>query len=199
MDTRRQLIEAAKGLLWERGFEGMSPRLVLERSGAGQGSLYHHFSGKQALAAAALDETAAEFCARLDRQIDPARRPLQRVRDWLKAPRDALRGCRMGRMAAELAIQDETIRRPVARYFAALETRLADALGQAIAAGELPRQLNPRDLAAALSAMTQGGYVLARTRNDAGEMRRATRGALALLDAAAGGKRQRAPKRRQAT
>jgi TetR/AcrR family transcriptional regulator, transcriptional repressor for nem operon len=185
MDTRQQLIEAAKSLLWERGFEGMSPRSVLDRSGAGQGSLYHHFAGKQALAAAALDETAGEFCARLERQIDASRPPLERVRDWLKAPRDALRGCRLGRMAAELAIREEPLRRPVARYFARLETLLTAALAEAIAIGDLPRQLHSRDLAAALSAMVQGGYVLARTRNDAAEMQRATRGALALLDAAA--------------
>ncbi len=43
---RTALIEATKALLWERGYEATSPRDMLHRSGAGQGSLYHHFSGK---------------------------------------------------------------------------------------------------------------------------------------------------------
>jgi len=185
MDTRQQLIEAAKALLWERGFEAMSPRSVLERSGAGQGSLYHHFTGKQELAQAALNETADAFCARLEQDLPPALGPLERVRFWLQQPREALKGCRMGRMAAELAIREPAIRQPVARYFAALNGRLAAALQEAIAAGDLPAELDAADLAAALAATVQGGYVLARTGNDAKAMQRATRGALALLEAAA--------------
>ena len=185
MDTRQQLIEAAKALLWERGFEAMSPRSVLERSGAGQGSLYHHFTGKQELAEAALNETAEAFCARLDQDLPAGLAPLERVRHWLRQPREALKGCRMGRMAAELCIREPAIRRPVARYFAALNARLAGALQEAVAAGELPANLDPADLAAALGAAVQGGYVLARTANDAKAMQRATRGALALRDAAA--------------
>jgi TetR/AcrR family transcriptional regulator, transcriptional repressor for nem operon len=185
MDTRQQLIEAAKDLLWERGYEAMSPRAVLERSGAGQGSLYHHFTGKQALAEAALTETAETFCARLDADLPADLPPLERVRHWLRQPRDALKGCRLGRMAAELAIREAAIRRPVARYFAALGARLTADLDEAIAAGALPAQLDAADLAAALGAMVQGGYVLARTANDAAAMRRATKGALALLDAVA--------------
>ena len=185
MTAREALVEAAKALLWERGFEGMSPRAVLAKSGVGQGSLYHHFPGKLALAETALRETADDFCARLDEPFNPARPPLDRVRAWLTTPRDAMRGCRMGRMAAELAIREEPIRRPVADYFAALERHLTAALGEAIAAGALPAGLDAAALAAALGAMVQGGYVLARTRQDPGQMDRATAGALSLLDAAA--------------
>ncbi len=50
MSTREHLVAAAKGLLWERGYAAMSPRAVLRASGAGQGSLYHHFAGKADLA-----------------------------------------------------------------------------------------------------------------------------------------------------
>ena len=141
MDTRQQLIEAAKALLWERGYEAMSPRAEIERSGAGQGSLYHHFTGKQALAEAALTETAEAFCARLDADLPADLAPIERVRFWLQQPRDALKGCRMGRMAAELSIQEPAIRKPVARYFAALDRRLTQALDAAIAAGALPAKI----------------------------------------------------------
>ena len=57
--TREKILRATKDLLWERGFEAMSPRDVMSRSG-GQGSLYHHFTGKLDLACAALAEMAAE-------------------------------------------------------------------------------------------------------------------------------------------
>ena len=46
MSSRDQLTEAMAELLWERGYAATSPRDVMERAGVGQGSMYHHFSGK---------------------------------------------------------------------------------------------------------------------------------------------------------
>src|SRR3954468_17749100 len=45
MSTPERLIESTRELLWERGYVGTSPKAILERSGAGQGSMYHHFKG----------------------------------------------------------------------------------------------------------------------------------------------------------
>ena len=57
---RDQLVEATKELLWEVGYEAMSPRDIQERSAARPGSLYHHFPSKLAIAEAALEEAAAD-------------------------------------------------------------------------------------------------------------------------------------------
>ncbi|MEU8031330.1 helix-turn-helix domain-containing protein, partial [Streptomyces sp. NPDC049099] len=46
MSTPERLIESTRELLWERGYVGTSPKAILERAGAGQGSMYHHFKGK---------------------------------------------------------------------------------------------------------------------------------------------------------
>src|SRR5688572_27007362 len=43
MSTSERLIESTRELLWERGYVGTSPKAILERAGAGQGSMYHHF------------------------------------------------------------------------------------------------------------------------------------------------------------
>ncbi|MDC7802356.1 TetR family transcriptional regulator [Sphingomonas sp. BLCC-B65] len=50
MDTKTRLVEAAQELLWERGYAATSPKDILRRADAGQGSMYHHFDGKQELA-----------------------------------------------------------------------------------------------------------------------------------------------------
>ena len=50
MKAKGELVKAAKKLMWERGYEGVSPRDLLDESGAGHGSLYHHFKGKLNLA-----------------------------------------------------------------------------------------------------------------------------------------------------
>ena len=46
MSKREALVDTAKKLLWVRGDPAMSPRDVQSASGAGQGSMYRHFSGK---------------------------------------------------------------------------------------------------------------------------------------------------------
>jgi TetR/AcrR family transcriptional repressor of nem operon len=37
---------STRELRWERGYAATSPRAILDRAGAGQGSMYHHFAGK---------------------------------------------------------------------------------------------------------------------------------------------------------
>jgi hypothetical protein len=43
---RDQFVEVTKELLWEVGYEAMSPRDIQARSAARPGSLYHHFPSK---------------------------------------------------------------------------------------------------------------------------------------------------------
>src|SRR5215813_6880505 len=65
MGRREDIIEATKDLLWEKGHEATSPRDIQIKSNSGQGSFYHHFSSKQALAreaiAAVVEERIADF------------------------------------------------------------------------------------------------------------------------------------------
>lgn len=49
-DSKQKLVAAASALLAERGYEATSPKMILDRAGIGQGSLYHHYEGKEALA-----------------------------------------------------------------------------------------------------------------------------------------------------
>ncbi|HJX22308.1 MAG TPA: helix-turn-helix domain-containing protein, partial [Steroidobacteraceae bacterium] len=96
MSKREAIVQAAKDLIWEEGYEAMSPRDVMERSGAGQGSLYHHFRGKRDLAGQALWEVNIELRAIADRVFSHYERPpLERLRRFLNAlSRDPLKGCR---------------------------------------------------------------------------------------------------------
>ena len=62
--TQERLVRSTQELLWERGYvDRPSPKAILERAGVGQGSMYHHFSGKSALALAAIRRTAEELKA----------------------------------------------------------------------------------------------------------------------------------------
>lgn len=183
---RTELLDAAKALLWEGGYERMSPRKVLERSGAGQGSLYHHFPTKRALAAAALVEVERELVESAERVLGGDAPPLDRVRAWLALERNGLKGCRLGRLANEVEVLgSDELRSALAGYFNRVLALLTATLSEAKERNELRASAAPADLAAALVALVQGGYVLSRALANEKLISRATRGAMSLLDAAA--------------
>lgn len=181
MSTRENLVEATKKLLWERGFAATSPRDILQESGAGQGSMYHHFAGKSDLAVTALREVAAEMRTSAEKILHADKPPLERVLDYLTMPREALLGCRLGRMAAEHEIVDGVIRDPVRSYFSALELALEECLNEAQQTGDLRDDVDARDVAIHLVAVVQGGYVLSRVFQDAAQMDSAVRAAVGFL------------------
>ncbi|MGL4961604.1 MAG: TetR/AcrR family transcriptional regulator [Inquilinus sp.] len=178
---RDQLVEATKELLWEVGYEAMSPRDIQARSAARPGSLYHHFRSKLAIAEAALSEAATEEIARLEDVFSADTPPLEAVRRYLLLKRDAFRGCRLGRLVHEASIEHEELRRPVAAYFDAVRNHIARSLARAQSEGTFAASLDSEELAVSLTALIQGGYVLARTFQDEALMRRAAEGALSLI------------------
>jgi AcrR family transcriptional regulator len=184
--ARDRLIESAQELLWERGYVGTSPRAIQERAGAGQGSMYHHFAGKPELAAEAVRRSAAALRAAAEAELSGPGPALERIAAYLRPPREVLRGCRMGRLAQdpEVVARPE-LREPVAAALGWTRDRLAEALAGGQARGEVDARVDPRATAAALVAVLQGGYVVARAAGTEAPFHEAVEGALALLQAAA--------------
>ncbi|WP_125776980.1 TetR/AcrR family transcriptional regulator [Antribacter gilvus] len=177
VDSRSRLVEAAQQLFAQQGVGATSPREVLAASGVGQGSLYHHFPTKHDLAFAAVTATAAETLGRAREQLRANGPAWDRVIAYLDRPRDALAGCRVGRLTADEAVMtDDELRGGVASYFVELLDEVAAAFREA----GLPAEA-AADRAHAAVAVIQGGYVLSRATQDAEAMRSAIRGFVALL------------------
>ncbi len=64
-ERRKKIIEAALACFVEIGFAGATIEDIRNRSGASTGSIYHHFSGKEMLAAAVYLEGLADYQAGL--------------------------------------------------------------------------------------------------------------------------------------
>jgi AcrR family transcriptional regulator len=184
MSSRDQLTAAMADLLWERGYAATSPRDVMARAGVGQGSMYHHFSGKHDLAVAALSEVVGEVTGEFS-LLEGAGSPLERMKRYLSVPRAGTRGCRVGRMTQDpQVVVDAELIAIVANAFDTMLARWEQTIAAAIEAGELPASIVPAELARTLAAVIQGGYVLARAKGDQAPMDAAIRGAVSLLDAA---------------
>ncbi|MGW5654332.1 TetR/AcrR family transcriptional regulator [Streptomyces humi] len=182
VSTSERLIEATRELLWERGYVGTSPRAILERADAGQGSMYHHFSGKPELALAAIRRTAEELLASAEDPLTGPGTPYERIEAYLRRERDVLRGCPVGRltMDPEVIASDE-LRAPVDRTLDRIRELIAGIVEEGKAQGQFGPQLDGGEIAATVLATVQGGYVLARASGSPAAFDAGVRGLLSLL------------------
>lgn len=182
MGTSERLIDATRELLWERGYVGTSPKAILERAGAGQGSMYHHFKGKPDLALAAIRRTAEETRATAEAVLGGPGTPYERIAGYLRRERDVLRGCPVGRLTMDPdVIASDELRAPVDETLDWLRERLAGIVEEGQERGEFAPGLDAEAVAATIVATVQGGYVLARASGLPSAFDAGVRGLLALL------------------
>jgi AcrR family transcriptional regulator len=144
--------------------------------------MYHHFKGKPDLVLAAERRSAELMQAQLRRLFAGEGSGLRRIVAYLMLERDVLRGCSVGRLVGDPEIvADDELREPVRETFTVLVRCLTEAITEAQAVGELEARLRPEQTAAALAAVVQGGYALARAEQSAEPFDRAIQGALDLL------------------
>ncbi|WP_234335928.1 TetR/AcrR family transcriptional regulator [Streptomyces sp. NRRL S-920] len=190
MSTPERLIESTRELLWERGYVGTSPKAIQQHAGAGQGSMYHHFTGKPDLALAAIRRTAEEMRATAEAVLGGSGSAYARVEAYLLRERDVLRGCPVGRLTMDPdVIASDALRAPVTETLDWLRDRLAGILEEGVAQGEFTDALVPREIASTVVATVQGGYVLARSSGAPAAFDAAVRGLLTLLGACAASSR----------
>ncbi|MFD3651807.1 TetR/AcrR family transcriptional regulator [Streptomyces sp. NPDC058620] len=182
MSTPDRLIEATQELLWERGYVGTSPKAIQRQAGAGQGSMYHHFTGKPDLARAAILRTTAQLRATAVQLLDGPGTARERLSAYLLREREVLRGCPVGRLTMDPdVVARDDLRAPVDETLTWLRGRLAGIVQEGVDQGEFAPEIVPEEIAAAMVATVQGGYVLARASGSPAAFDAAVAGLLALL------------------
>jgi AcrR family transcriptional regulator len=185
VETVERLIRSTQELLWERGYVGTSPKAIQRAADAGQGSMYHHFTGKAELAKAAIERSGMELRAAAEEQFGSPGTATEKIGRYLGRDREVLRGCRIGRLTSDPDVMgDPELRAPVAETFAWLRGRLAEIVAEGKRNGEYPEALDPERTAAAIAAVLQGGYVLARAAGSDEPFELAVQGLLDLLPGA---------------
>ncbi|GHH67416.1 TetR/AcrR family transcriptional regulator [Promicromonospora soli] len=175
--ARDRLVGAAQDLFAAQGVGATSPRAVLAASGVGQGSLYHHFPTKHDLAVAAIGATVDDALARAMRTLRSDSPAITRLVAYLERPRDALAGCKVGRLTSDQAVMDDDgLHDVLTAYFVRLLGVTTDVFRET----GLPDDV-ARDRAHAAIAIIQGGYVLARATQDPDALAAAVRGFVGLL------------------
>lgn len=90
--TRRDLIDIARRLFGQRGYDGTPIELILEEAGVARGALYHHFRSKQVLFDAVLEQVVSDVAAAAANAARPIRDPVASLQAgcdvWLRLALD---------------------------------------------------------------------------------------------------------------
>ena len=182
--SKARIIEAAAELMYERGIRATSVDDILGASGAGKSQFYHYFPNKSALVAQVLGHQLDQI---LDEQSRFRLDSYSGISLWferLAVMHDAggLRGCPLGSLAGEATAHGEHLRETAAVAFGRWESSVASALEAMRRRGEVADSVDPVELAEALIAIIQGGYLVSSIKRDVRPMRAALRVALRHLE-----------------
>jgi TetR/AcrR family transcriptional regulator, transcriptional repressor for nem operon len=162
-------VERAMGVFWSRGYNATALPDLLRATKLSRGSLYAAFGDKHGLFLRALDRYIADALVRMDVEFDPRHAPLVGLRAYLAGYVDRTsgangrRGCLLVATAMELAGRDPDVDRRIGGFFKAMETKVADALSRAKAAGELANGVEPATAARLVVCFVEGLRVVGKT------------------------------------
>ncbi len=171
--ARERLLDAALELIREKGFSATTLDDLCARAGVTKGAFFHHFDNKEALGVAAAEHWSAVTGALFEQAPYHVHDdPLERVLAYIEFRRSLLRGglpeltCLVGTMVQEAYGQYPAIRDAcAASIFGHAGTLVAD-IREAMDARRIVGDWTAESLAAHTQAVIQGGFILAKARND---------------------------------
>ena len=177
---RDHLVETASQLFYREGFRAVGIDTLLAEAGVAKMTLYHHFTSKEELIVAVLEERSARLQGTLDKGLAEAgknsSRQLGAVFDGLKQffDSDEFKGCAFIRALSEYPDPQHPIHQAAWAHKRAMNSRF---LGIAKNAGAK----NPSAVADAISLLVDGAIVAAHATRSSESANQARAAAMSLL------------------
>ncbi|MFT6110734.1 MAG: TetR/AcrR family transcriptional repressor of nem operon [Planctomycetota bacterium] len=182
-----EAVLTARDLFWERGYDGTGIRDLETAIGIGRKSLYDTFGSKRELYIRSLhkyaDTVIARICDGLDREGATPMVNLERVLGKLQKHHgtEGSLGCMLGVAMGQIDQGDDELAALLRGVLESMERAFERCLRLAHAAGEIRVDLNPKDTARQLVALSQGMALLGRVVDGPTRSRSTIRAALAAL------------------
>ncbi len=165
--TRERLVETARMLFWERGYEATSLADVVQKAGARSGSLYYFFRTKEELLLAVLDRYVdLLWPIVIEPVFSRVQDPIERVFGILDGYRQGLvytgctQGCPIGNLALEVCDELPRAREKIAKNFEGWRGWIRKCLDEAM--DRFPANLNREQLAVFVLTVMEGAVMQAR-------------------------------------
>lgn len=179
--ARQRLLEAAFKEIHLHGFQGMRVDAVLEKTGLTKGAFYHHFTSKQVLGIAVIDELIHGkitdiWLSTLNSSSDP----INAIQDAFEKAAECygmemlLLGCPLNNLAQEMSPINEEFRVHINDIFHQWHEALVGVLKRGIEVGNIIEEIDPLSVATFILACVEGSIGLAKNERDLSPIIRAT-------------------------
>jgi len=172
--ARQKLLDAAFGLIREKGYVATTVDELCARAGVAKGSFFHHFKDKEALAVAAANHwsemTGAFFAAA---PYHHHKDPLDRVLGYIDFRRSILTGeipeftCLVGTMVQEIYDTNPAIREACDDSISGHAAKIEADIAQAMKLHKVRARWTAESLALHTQAVLQGAFILAKAKGGA--------------------------------
>ncbi len=139
--TRTNLLTIAAGLFRHKGYNGTSLSDIINEANVSKGALYHHFSNKQELLYAVVDELYRAHYLAPWQSVVAAEDPIEAIVEALEelsenvSDEDMCHGCPVHNVLAELGATDEGLRTRINNMQCDVKSLISDALERAKSLG----------------------------------------------------------------
>ena len=172
-NTRDKILMAAFQEIHKHGYQGMRVDQVLKNTGFKKGALYHHFSSKQILGYAVLEELIQKRIAEL--WIEPLKNcidPLEAIHNLFTALDTAwsdnffYQGCPLNNLAQEMSPIDEGFRERIENFFQYWKETISDSLKKGQQQQFVDGEINTNDSALFIIAAIEGALGMTKNHRD---------------------------------
>lgn len=166
-ETRRQILEAAYGVIHRHGFQAAGLTDILALTGVTKGAMYHHFPNKMALGYAVVDEMVKDYLEdwwlaplEVEGDDDPLAAIARTIQDNMtgRVPDIHLLGCPLNNLAQEMSPIDGGFRQRVEELYRAWRRRLSRALTRGQHSGKVNATADTDEAATLIVAAIQGAF-----------------------------------------
>lgn len=163
--TRERILQATFDLMYRNGYQGMRVDQILSSTGLAKGALYHHFSNKQALGYAVVDEMLfgriqqywIEPLSQSDNPIETINGILlEHVNELRENPDLMVLGCPLNNISQEMAGLDDGFKERLEKIYDTWTDCIADSLTKGQQQGLVKKDLEPKVAAIYMICSLQG-------------------------------------------
>lgn len=161
--TRQRILDVAFEEILLKGYQGLRVDQVLKITGLTKGAFYHHFSSKQVLGHAVIDEVLKPWI--VERWIEPLKLfkdPVNDLIEMLTKARDDINldqlhtGCPLNNLTQEMSPLDETFRQRIVHIWQLWHSALSDAFARGQQEGLVRAHVSADSIARFLIAAMEG-------------------------------------------
>ena len=172
-ETRERLIQAARELIFKRGYANVGVQELCERASVKKGSFYHFFPSKRDLTLAALEQHWWAYRISIERCVAAPMSAFERVqllfdslyREYQARAenQEVLTGCAFGTLSMEVSAHDAVLREALEQVFKEWSGLFKRLFEDAINRAELPETTDSALAGETLLAYLEGVLLMVKT------------------------------------